>query len=1115
MADGLVFDAAWKLLELLGSRAFQEVELASGVGDEIRKLKDTVETIKAVLLDAEEQHNKKNHQVTLWLRRLKDAFYDADDLLDDFAGVLKQQEATSEVRIFFSKFNQIAYSLKMAHKIKTIRKRLDDIAKDMSQFHFLKNFDERPIFNIGREQTHSFVREEKVIGRDDDKIRIIELLLESNYVENVSVIPIVGIGGIGKTTLAQLAYNDEKIINHFDLRMWACISDDFDVGLIVKKIIKSVNPREVEKLDKLEMDQLQKCLREEIDGKKYLLVLDDLWDDENPHKWSELKDLLMGGARDSKILVTTRNENVARITSKFPSQGLRRLDEDESWSLFMQIVSEYGIDLKCSELVAIGKDIIAKCAGVPLAIRTIGHLLCNQQTKSDWLQFRDSELSKIAPEGSGILPVLKLSYDHLPSYLKQCFAYCALFPKDYDIPRQKLICLWMAQGFLHSPNKNKCPEDVGNEYFMNLLSRSFFQDPEYDELGNITTCKMHDLMHDLAQSVAGGECTMATLDGENFNEIVHYVSFKYSDIDFGASCKIPSILFRSNHIRAISFPCNLFLFVEELNQSNFKKMLSRFKCLRSLNLSGSRVRELPSSIGKLKHLRYLDLSYNVDIKKLPTSLTRLRNLQTLDLSGCGINELPRDIEKMVGRSNGSTFQKNCELSELNGLNSLRGKLTIKNLEHMEKATTPTLAILEAKQYLQSLKLKWEPIDDNVVSDDRGEVRIDEILLEGLKPHPNLKRLSIFCFGGVKLSSWLSSITNLTSINLVDCERCQHIPPLEQLPYLKILSLRGLHDLEYVSDQGMDSSSCTPSTTFYQSLKELKLTDCSKLLGWWRRDKDNDDDGEMTWLIELPSFPCLSKLTINGCPKLTSMPLYPSLEELYLEDTSSKPLQQTMKLVTGVAVAPSTSSCFLVPLSRLKSMSIECVWDLEVLPEEGVKKLTALTDLKIVSCPTLFQLFRGIGHLISLQNIIIRDCHDFFDEDNYDMQWQGLRSLCCLRLSGLPAMESLPLGLQYVATLQHLVIWDCHNLLVLPEWMYNLTSLEYLEIVGCHNLIFLAEGMQLRRLSIFECPQLSKRYGNRRGDGWLDIAHIPNIIIDLKLIQKEGCYLLSEEGCSSP
>ncbi|XP_031252677.1 putative disease resistance protein RGA4 [Pistacia vera] len=1090
MAEVVVFDAAWKLLDMLGSRVFQEIELASGVGNEIRKLKDTVETMKAVLLDAEEQHIRKNHRVTLWLRRLKDAFYDADDLLDDFALELKQREATNEVRLFFSKSNQIAYSLKMAYKIKTIRERLGEIAKDMSQFQFVKNYDEKPVLNIGREQTYSFVRQEKVIGRDDDKIRIIELLLESNYVENVSVIPIVGIGGIGKTTLAQFAYNDEKIISHFDLRMWVCISDDFDVGLIVRKIIKSANSRDVEKLDKLEMDQLQKRLPEEIDGKKYLLVLDDLWDDQNPHKWSELKDLLMGGGRDSKIVVTTRNENVARITSKFPSQGLRRLDEDESWSLFMQIASEYGTDLKCRELVALGKDILAKCAGVPLAIRTIGHLLCNRPTKSDWLQFRDSELSKIAPDRSGILPVLKLSYDHLPSYLKQCFAYCALFPKDYDIQKQQLIFLWMAQGFLHSTNKNKCQEDVRNEYFMDLLSRSFFQEPVYDALGNITTCKMHDLFHDLAQAVVGSECAIATLDGENFNEMARYVSFKYPDTG---------------------------------------------------------VRKLPSSVGKLKHLRYLDLSYNVNIKKLPSSVLRLRNLQTLDLSGCGINELPRDIKKMaslrhlidkcnymtsmpcglglltelqtlplfkVGRSNGSTSQKNCELSELNGLNNLRGKLTIKRLEHMENATTPTLAILEAKQYLQSLKLEWEPIDDNAAIDDSGEVRIDEKLLEGLKPHPNLKRLTILWFGGVKLSSWLSFITNLTLISLGNCKRCQHIPALNQLPCLEILSLWGLHDLEYISEQGIDSFYSTRSTTFFQSLKELKLMDCSKLLGWWR-DIDADNDEERAWSIELPYFPCLSKLIIKDCPKLTSMPLYPSLEELYLEDASSKPLQQTMKLMTSVGVAPSTSSCFFAPLSKLKSMSIEYVWDLELLPEEGVHNLTALTDLKIVSCPPLFQLFQSIGHLTSLQSMIIEDCHYFFDEDSYDMQWKGLRSLCFLRFARLPALESLPKGLQYVSTLQHLEIWDCPNLPVLPEWMCTLTSLARLEIFKCPNLIFLAEGMLLQSLCIYSCPQLLERYGNWMGDGWFEIAHIPNIKINSKSIQKEGCYLLNEEGCSSP
>ncbi|XP_031285409.1 putative disease resistance protein RGA3 [Pistacia vera] len=444
MAEGVAFDIAGKLLNLLGSRVFHDIELAFGVRNEIRKLGDTVETIEAVLLDAEEQHIKKNHQVTVWLRRLKDAFYDADDLLDDFSTeVLKREDMTGnkmakEVRIFFSQSNQIVFSLKMACKIKTIRERLTEIAKDRT-FHLDECRDEKQVVHIETEQTHSFVREENVIGRDDDKSKVIKLLLESNEIENVSVIPIVGLGGIGKTTLAQLVYNDKKIINHFNLRMWVCVSDDFDVALIIRKIIKSANPKAVSNLNKLEMDQLQKHLHEEIDGKKYLLVLDDVWDDKNPDKWAKLKDLLMDGAQGSKILVTTRNEKVARITSKFPSQSLTRLSEDESWSLFMQVAFGRGLEPKDKELVTIGKDILAKCLGVPLAIRTIGHLLCDHKRISDWLQFRDCKLSEIAPEENGIVPILKLSYDHLPSHLKQCFAYCALFPKDFVFEKKSFV----------------------------------------------------------------------------------------------------------------------------------------------------------------------------------------------------------------------------------------------------------------------------------------------------------------------------------------------------------------------------------------------------------------------------------------------------------------------------------------------------------------------------------------------------------------------------------------------------------------------------------------------------------------------------------------------------
>ncbi|KAJ0045404.1 hypothetical protein Pint_05213 [Pistacia integerrima] len=467
-----------------------------------------------------------------------------------------------EVRIFFSQSNQIVFSLKMACKIKAIRERLTEIAKD-GTFHLDECRDEKQVVHIETEQTHSFVREENVIGRDDDKSKVIKLLLESNEIENVSVIPIVGLGGIGKTTLAQLVYNDKKIINHFNLRMWVCVS--------------------------------------EIDGKKYLLVLDDVWDDKNPDKWAKLKDLLMDGAQGSKILVTTRNEKVARITSKFPSQSLTRLSEDESWSLFMQVAFGRGLELKDKELVTIGKGILAKCLGVPLAIRTIGHLLCDHNRISDWLQFRDCKLSEIAPEENGIVPILKLSYDHLPSHLKQCFAYCALFPKDFVFEKKSLIYNWMAQGFLYSKIKNACEEDVGEEYFMNLFSRSFFQEAKYDKLGNIETCKMHDL----TQIVAGSECILTTLDGKSFNEKAHYVTFHVVDSSAETSREIPPILVRSNNIRAISFLSQSFHWDGFNHKSTFKKLLSSIKSVRMLDLSNSRISKLPNSIGKLKHLRYL------------------------------------------------------------------------------------------------------------------------------------------------------------------------------------------------------------------------------------------------------------------------------------------------------------------------------------------------------------------------------------------------------------------------------------------------------------------------------------------------------------------------------
>ncbi|XVF37650.1 hypothetical protein REPUB_Repub20aG0027900 [Reevesia pubescens] len=280
MAEGMLFALAGKLLEGLASFAGQELGLAWGFKEEINKLSKTASFIKAGLREAEEQHNN-NGQITLWLKELKHVLYDVDDLLDDLStealrrNIMTGNGLVKEVRLFFSKSNKLAYSLKMGHRVKAIRERLDAIAADRAKFQFSDHPVEPPIELKERDHTHSFVHAEEIIGRDDDKKKIVELLLESKPEEHVSVVPIVGIGGLGKTTLAKTVFNDEKVGRHFELKMWVCVSEKFEAKIIVEKIIEAATGTKPEK--GLQMQTLQNRLRDQINGKKYLLVLDDVW----------------------------------------------------------------------------------------------------------------------------------------------------------------------------------------------------------------------------------------------------------------------------------------------------------------------------------------------------------------------------------------------------------------------------------------------------------------------------------------------------------------------------------------------------------------------------------------------------------------------------------------------------------------------------------------------------------------------------------------------------------------------------------------------------------------------------------------------------------------------
>ncbi|XP_062173320.1 disease resistance protein RGA2-like isoform X3 [Alnus glutinosa] len=1165
MAEQLLLVPAEQIIETLGSLAANKIALLWGLEDELQRLRNTVSTIKAVLLDAEEKQAAGNHAVTDWLKKLEDAMYDADDLLDAVSTealhreILTRDNKAKQVRIFFSKSNQLLYRLKMAPKIKAMRERLDSIYAEGDRFH-LKVRDVETRVGGNRGNTHSFVRAEAVIGRDDDKKAVIHRLLDSNVEDNVSILPIVAIGGLGKTTLAQLIFNDDQIQNHFQLQMWVCVSDPFHVQNIVENILEAATTK---KPEPARMNTLVGKLKKEIDGKKYLLVLDDVWN-EDLEKWSELKEVLMGGVSGSRILVTTRSEKVARISGTVQSYSLRGLKEDESWCLLKQLAFEKGKEPEeTSSIAAVGREILKKCFGVPLAIRTIGSLLRFKNSEAEWSSFKENELSKIDQNEKDILPTLKLSYDHLHLHLKHCFVYCSLFPKDHWLYKSRLIQLWMAQGFVKScDDQNRSFEEVGNEYFKDLLWRSFFQEAETDDFGDIVRCKMHDLMHDLAISVAGSLITTIDDKNRNLHEKTRHVSVvDYYNID---ASSITISLCKASGIR--TFLCNPTSFYTHLSQStsvNFldcEVIFSSSKFLRVLVLHKRNHELLPSSIGKLKHLRYLDLSSNY-LKKLPNSISRLQNLQTLDLSFClnleelpssigelkhlrcldlfgdanlkklpnfisklqnlqtlnlsfcfNLEELPGDMKELVNLrhleidgcvlltymprelgllnnlqtlSNFVVHKDPCSphssgLKELKGLNNLRGELVITNMRHgKDGASECKEANLKAKQHLHGLCLKWSTEGGVNASD---VIVDDEMLLEVLQPHPNLKELRVKGNWGSRLPSWLLSLTNLKS-----------------------LVLSRMDAMEYILDSGYSNEF---SYSFIPSLKEIKLKNCPNLKGWWRRDSSVEVNSDGHNSIEntedplLPSFPpCLSQLLILNCPMLTSMPTFPHLEELLcLSNASWKPLQQTMMMNMGAPQSQTSTakaSSSSTPLSKLKFLQLDSLEDLETLPKEWLKKLTSLNSLTIRSCNRLNSLFPGIQHLAALQQLDLHDCPELELANVEDeMQWQGLKSLLSLKFSRLPKLVSLPLGLQHATTLQKLLISDCENLMAIPEWIHNCTSLQVLKIKGCSSLTSLPEGMRsqtsLQRLKIENCPILLQRCKREAGEDWPKIAHIPKL-----------------------
>ncbi|PPR80567.1 hypothetical protein GOBAR_AA40147 [Gossypium barbadense] len=895
MAKSIVSAVLEKLSSLLmiPGEIKHNFELALALEEEIGKVIAHFQDIQSVLQDAESKQ-VKDANVRNWLKKLKDVAYDVDDVVDEWnseklkSQIDKEQKGArnfpllKKMRNSISSFTfQTILYYKIASKLSGVNEQLDSIATEKDRYKFgLEKVVEEPRRLI----TASFIDDEEVYGRCQETEILVNMLVGNNSSGGglkLPVISIVGMGGIGKTTLAQLVYNHSDVECHFGKRIWICVSDPFDEIRIAKEILEAFKGESSNLVGK---DNILQEIRSHVSGKKVLLVLDDVWS-EDATRWEQSIALL-----------------------------------GECWSLLSRR-AYYGRTREESEnLDDIGWKIADKCQGLPLAVKILGGLLRFKRTREQWQNVLDSEMWDFEEAEQDLFPPLFLSYYELPLALKQCISYCAVFPKGMILRKNELIKLWMAQDYLKGVRCEEM-EIVGEEYFDELHMRSFFQDFGGDELDSgIMKYKMHDLIHDFLLVLMKTECVMlVNHDSEELKVDLSCERARYGTLFRKEAAPTESNIFRFRKLRSLLIDSSYH------DTSSLRLYLPRLfdqlTCLRTLNLSNglfrNSIEELPDEIGKLVHLRYLNLKNNKKLKELPESLCGLCNLQTLNLKWCdSLKELPCGIGKIINLRHLENDQTNLSLMAIpRGIGRLTNLQTLSLFVVMAKK-----AELENKKGLRTLIFDFT-ISKGLMS-NRWQ-RDDGRLLEALRPPPCLEELEIWCYSSPTISAnWMMGLTKLSRVSLGYCLHLKSLPPLGKLPSLESLYIGGMSRVEKVSVEFLgvereeilapSSSLESPSSSViaFPSLKHLEFEffDLEEWEDWMPLTSREE---------HISIMPRLCSLTINSCPKLKALPCY------VLHNTSLKQLNISQSPILSERCRKETGEDWL-KISHIPSIMIDGV-----------------------------------------------------------------------------------------------------------------------------------------------------------------------------------------------
>ncbi|KAI0514232.1 hypothetical protein KFK09_010267 [Dendrobium nobile] len=1087
-----------------------------------------------------------------WLWQLRDAIDEADDVLDDFEYMkheeqliknndeTKKRKASSSASYMIESVQKIYKvsdrAIKMHPNLKRLKEvvqKLDKVSAEVSTFlHLLESTkqeqqeQQRELYKA--RETGSLPRND-LIGRGKDKEFVMQWLRKpsnehrrTDLYRNISLLSIVGHGGMGKTTLLQHVYEEDEMTEEFDLKMWVCVSNNFDVKKVIADMLQSV---ENKKPDLNSLDALQKSLKSEIMFKKFLLVLDDIWGEEeerNNSKWENVLAPLSYGSLGSKILVTTRMDSAASIISKVIKKKketwtLQGLDEDECLKLLNThaFVDVENLD-DHKKLRFITGQIAKKLSGSPLAAKVMGGILNSNLDERHWRKILECDTGIIKLGQDGIMPVLRLSYVYLPQPLQNCFTFCCIFPQDHEFDKDDLVRMWIALGFIQSScNQGETMEDIGGRYFDILVKKSFF-----DKYGNYY--KIHDLLQELAQYVSAQECFR--IEGENvlscrISETIRHLAVKTNNLEVVRKIE----KFKNLHSLHLTYSKDDQDFIDVLT-----KIFETLSSIRLLCINNQHLKMIPEAIGFLRHLRYLKIA-RTSVAQLPRSLSNLYHLMFIiyDKGGLRIHNdfLPLDLNNLfnlrylklpwdvirgmhgIGKLKylqglDGFFVKNeigYRIGELEHMNDLH-QLTIKHLKNVKDAEEACSAKIYQKTNLMDLSLEWNHLHNSnwrhsiavfsrkVMPQTSRKILdpyLDEKVLDNLQPHNSLKQLRIFLFMGVRSAIWMNDInliSNLECIRLEECLEWQTLPPFGQLPFLKCLILRNMPKAKLLDNKFHENG----KSCLFPSLKVLEIEHLKVLEDWF--DAAAVAEGDCL-------FPCLTELYLRDCPHLQELPfLPPKLKKLEIDNIGWKTFKwlqcasngciQELKITRNdelVSFPIEAEQWFLQASSSLHKLYFMKLKSLQSLPSS----LASLSSLKILHVRNAPQLQMLPNIPTSLEQLVLDELKSLQCLPSS----LPVASLTVLELESIPLLKSLP---DLPPSLHSVKIY-LKNLSCLPSCLPSLSYLQKISICDVPLLQELPElPSSLRELVFTNLESLQSLPSSLTSLSSLEILSIINV-----------------------